>query len=71
MARSKDPNKDVAEMAEAILRVAEAGETLLSSGITRKGIVTLLHQEIGAAYITKKQIEYVLDAIPRLKGYLQ
>lgn len=71
MARAKDPNKDVADMAEAIVRVAEVGEALLNSGLSRDAIVTLMHRQIGATYISRGQIEYVLDAIPRLKGYLQ
>jgi hypothetical protein len=71
MARPKDPNKDVADMAEAILRLADAGEALLNSGLTRDAIVTLMHRQIGVTYISRSQIEYVLDAIPRLKGYLQ
>lgn len=68
---TKDPNKDVAEMAEAILRVAEAGESLLKSGLTQDAIITLLHREAGPAYISRSQIELVLNSIPRLKGYLQ
>jgi hypothetical protein len=67
----EDINETFADMSEAILRVAEAGEKLLQSGLTKKAIIILLHNKIGTQYITKRQIEYVLDAIPELKTYLR
>jgi hypothetical protein len=71
MPRPKNPNQDVADMAEAILRVAEAGEALLNSGVTQNALVILLQDEIGVKHITRDQVRYVLVAIPRLKTYLQ
>lgn len=70
MPRPKNPNNDVADMAEAILRVAEAGEALLASGITQDALVILIQEEIGNKYITRSQVRYVLNSIPRLKTYL-
>lgn len=71
---SKEPeidiNEDVADMSEAILRVVEAGEALLNSGLTEKAIVLLLQAKIGSSAISKSSIENVLWAIPRLKDYL-
>lgn len=71
MGRPKDPNKDVTDIAEAIVRVADAGESLLKSGLSQQAIILLLQDYIGPKYITRSQVGYVLDAIPRLRKYLK
>lgn len=66
-----DPNEEVADLAEAIIRVADAGEKLLNSGLGQRAIVLLLQDSIGEKYINRSQITEVLDALPRLKRYLK
>lgn len=61
---------EVTEMPEAILRVADAGEKLLASGLTQRAIVLLIQDHIGSTFITKTQITEVLRAIPQLKKYI-
>lgn len=61
---------EVMEMPEAILRVADAGEKLLASGLTQRAIVLLIQDHIGSIHITKKQVTDVLRAIPQLKKYI-
>jgi len=57
-----------ADIAAALLRVAEAGERLLASGLTKRAIVVLLKDRLGQ--MQKRDIERVLDALPALKSYL-
>lgn len=56
-------------MAEAIVKISEAAKKLMNSGLSEKALIILLHHGIGASYISKRQIEYVLDALPDLKNW--
>lgn len=56
----QDPNNEVpAEvLATAIVNVSRAAQQLLSSRLTKRAIVILLHESSG---VGKRDIEYVLD----------
>jgi len=56
-------------LAKSVVQVAEASKKLLNSGLTKRAIIVLLHDGIGVSKINKKQIELVLDNLPRLKGW--
>lgn len=69
MEKDIDAQEEVADLAEAILRVAEVGEALLKSGLTKRAIKVLirdLEPRLGLY-----DIQAVLEALPRLKGYVQ
>lgn len=61
-----DPPESTEILAEAIVRIGEAAEKLNASGLNRKAIVLLLHD---ATKVGKKDIETILDALPRLRGW--
>ena len=64
-----DVNEEVADLAEAILRVADAGEKLLNSKLSRRAIKVLI-KDIDPR-LSLGEIESVLEALPRLKGYVK
>lgn len=64
-----DANEDVAELAEAILRVADAGERLLNSRLSKRAIKVLIKDIDPRLSLT--DIQSVLEALPRLKQYVQ
>ncbi len=67
---TKEENAEPVEIiADAILKVSEAMDKLNNSRLSRRAIVLLIHDAIGAVYISKKQIGYVLDYAPKLKDY--
>lgn len=60
------------EIAQNIKTVADAMKALNASGLQQKTIVILLQEAIGSKYITRDQIRYVLDELPKLdKTYLK
>ena len=61
-----DPPESTEILAEAIVRIGEAAARLNASGLNRKAIVLMLHD---ATKVGKKDIETVLDALPRLRGW--
>lgn len=61
-----DPPESTEILAEAIVRIGEAVHKLNGSGLNRKAIVILLHE---ATKVGKKDIETILDALPRLRGW--
>jgi len=56
-------------LAQSIIQVAEGFEKVLSSKLSGRALVTLLHDGIGTSKITKSQIKLVLEALPRLKAW--
>lgn len=56
-------------LASSIVQVSEASKALLDAGLTEDALVTLLHRFIGVTNISRKQIELVLNALPRLRGW--
>lgn len=64
-----DAQEEVAELAEAILRVADAGERLLNSRLTKRAIKVLI-QDLDSR-LSLSDIAAVLEALPRLKGYVK
>jgi hypothetical protein len=61
-----DPPETTEILAEAIVRIGEAADKLKSSGLNRKAIVLLLHD---ATKVGKKDIDAILNALPRLRGW--
>lgn len=65
-----EENPESAELlASSIVQVAAGFEKVLASPLSRRALVVLLHDGIGVSKITKGQIELVIDALPRLKGW--
>lgn len=56
------------DIAENIKQIAEAGLAIKQSKLNEKALVVLLQEAIGSKYITRDQIRYVLDELPRLKN---
>jgi len=54
---------------QAILSIENSLKQIKESGLSEKGLVILLREYIGASKINKKEIEAVLHALPRLKGF--
>lgn len=68
--KKSDENPESAELlAQSIIQVAEGFEKILATPLSKRGLVVLLHDGIGVSKITKGQIELVIDALPRLKGW--
>lgn len=61
-----DPPETTEILAEAIVRIGDAVTKLNNSGLNRKAIIILLHE---ATKVGKKDIETILDALPRLRGW--
>lgn len=56
-------------LAKSIIQVADAAQKLSNSGLRQRAIVVLLQDGIGQTKINKKQIELVLENLPRLKAW--
>ena len=68
--KTNEENPEPVEIiADAIIRVAEGFEKMKASPLTERAIILLLHDAIGSAHITKKQIGYVLNYAPLLKEH--
>lgn len=67
--KNEENPESVELLAQSIVQVAEGFEKVLSSPLTQRALVVLLHDGIGTAKITKSQIKLVLDNLPRLKGW--
>lgn len=52
------------ELIDSIKKIADAID---ATNLTDKAVVVLLQEAIGAKYITRDQIRYVLNHIPRLQ----
>jgi hypothetical protein len=57
-------------IADAIEQIADAAESLRHTGLSDRALVVLLQDAIGPARITRTAIRDVLDALPRLREYL-
>lgn len=58
-------------IAEQIERIADAADALLDTGLTERALILLIQDKIGATNIGKRQIQDVLDALPRLREFLR
>lgn len=61
-----NPPETTEILAEAIVRIGDSVRKLNESGLNRKAIVLLLHDY---SKVGKKDIETILDAMPRLRGW--
>lgn len=61
-----DPPETTEILAEAIVRIGDSVAKLNASGLNRKAIILLLHD---ATKVGKRDIEVILDALPRLRGW--
>jgi len=64
----EDINETFADMAEAILRVAELGELIDKSPLKRSTVELLVSKKTG---LYLHQVRAVLDALPKLKDYIK
>ena len=64
----KDINEEVADIAEAILRVAALGEALDNSHLKRTTIKLLIKHQTN---LPMYEIDQVLNALPKLKEYVK
>ena len=53
-------------LAEAIVRIGKAFDDLKRSGLNHKAVVVLIQAE---TKLSRRAIETVLDALPRLRGW--
>lgn len=53
-------------LAEAVIRIGENFEKLQKSGLNKRAIIVLVHDY---TKISKRDIETVLDCLPKLKGW--
>ena len=67
--KSVDKPESTEIMAASIVAISNGFTKLLNSGLNRRAIIVLVQDMVGATKITKKDIELVLDAIPRLKAW--
>ena len=68
--KKSEENPESAELlAQSIIQVADGFQKVLSSPLTQRALIVLLHDGIGISKITKSQIKLVLDNLPRLKGW--
>ncbi len=56
-------------LAKSVIQVAEGFESMKKSPLKPRALKILLHDMIGSQKITKRQIELVLEALPRLKSW--
>jgi hypothetical protein len=61
-----DPPESKEILAEAITRLGDSVAKLNASGLNKKAILILLQD---ATKLPRKDIQAVLDAIPRLRGW--
>lgn len=67
--KNEESPESVELLAQSVIQVAEGFEKLKNSPLTQRALIVLLHDGIGAAKITKSQIQLVLEALPRLKAW--
>ena len=67
--KNEENPESVELLAQSIIQVAEGFRKVLSSPLTQRGLVVLLHDGIGQGKISKPQIRLVLEALPRLMGW--
>ena len=54
---------------QAVLSIENSLRQIKDSGLSEKGLIILLREYIGSSKITKKEIEAVLHALPKLKEF--
>ena len=54
------------DVAEALRAVADAGDRLLASGLTKRALIVLLRDKTG---LSMGGIRLLLEALPALRGY--
>jgi len=59
------------DMGGALEKVVKAHEDLLASGITQRAITVLLKDLLRNERVSKTEIDMVLNALPRLREFLQ
>lgn len=67
--KTEEAPESVELLAQSIVQVSEGFQKILSSSLTQRALIVLLHDGIGASHISKGQIKLVLDNMPRLKAW--
>ncbi len=63
-----DPEEDLEILAESIIQVAGAFKKFENSRLTKRAIILLIQDRVGATRINRWQIEAVLEAAAELKS---
>ena len=64
----QDINEEFADLAEALLKMSQVGDAITNSRLKNRTIYLLIRDMTGVNF---GDIGRVLDALPRLKGYLK
>lgn len=64
----QDIIEEVADLAEAIVRLADLGDALQASRLKQPALILLLHD---ITKVPKTHIKYVLNALPHLRDYVR
>ena len=67
--KNEEAPESVELLAQSIVQVAEGFQKVLTSPLSHRALIVLLHDGIGTAKISKSQIKLVLEALPRLRGW--
>lgn len=65
---AQDVNDNVADLAEAIIRLADLGDQLKGGPLTEKALVILIADKTG---VRRDDIRAVLWALPQLREYVK
>ena len=57
------------DIADALLAVADAGEKLLNSGVTKRAILVLIKDRLHGVGL--REIDLVVSALPELRQYVR
>ena len=63
-----DITEEIADLAEAIVKLADIGDALAKSPLKQKAQVLLLHE---ITKVKKTDITYVLNALPSLRSFVK
>lgn len=67
--KNEEQPESVELLAQSIIQVAEGFEKFKNSSLSQRALIVLLQDMIGVTSITKGQIKFVLEALPRLKAW--
>lgn len=67
--KDEEAPESVELLAQSIVQVSDGFAKVLSTPLTQRALIVLLHDGIGQGKITKSQIKLVLDNLPRLKAW--
>jgi hypothetical protein len=66
MTKTIETGDEVLPLTQAIMQISGSLEALLKSGLNRRAIIVLLHDETG---VNKREITKIIDSLPKLKDW--